>query len=67
MIHPSGVHNLCPFVSENTLTSVEEDGTVFLAVRNRTANENLILHRKTVLGKAQPTTFCVQTNHGRPN
>ena len=57
MIHPSVVHNRCPFVSENTLTSVGEDGTVFLAVRYRTANENLILHSRTVLGKAQPTTF----------
>ena len=34
-----------------------EDSTVFRAVRNRTANENLILHSKTVLGKAQPRTF----------
>ena len=34
-----------------------EDGTVFLAVRNQTANENLILQSKTVLGKAPPTTF----------
>ena len=57
MIHPSGVHNRSQFVSENTLTSVGEDVTVFLAVRNRTSNENLILHSKTVLGKAQPTTF----------
>ena len=57
MIHPSGVHNRCPSVSENTLTPVGEDVAVFLAVRNRTANENLILHSKTVLGKAQSTTF----------
>ena len=57
MIQPSGVHTRPSFVSENTLTSVREDGIVFLPVRNRTANENLILHSKTVLGKAQPTTF----------
>ena len=36
--------------------SIGKDGTVFLAVRNRTANERLILHSRTVLGKAQPTT-----------
>ena len=31
-IHPSGVHSRCPFVSENTLTSVGEGGTVFLNI-----------------------------------
>ena len=55
MIHPSGVHNKYSFVSEDTLTSVGPDGTVFLAVRNRTAN--LTIQSKTVLGKAAPTTF----------
>ena len=48
---------MCSFVSEDTLTSVGEDGTVFLALRNRTANENLTLQNKTVLGKAEPTTI----------
>ena len=57
MIRPSGAHNRSPFVSEDTLTSVGEDGTVYLAVRNKTANENLLLQSKTVLGKAEPTTF----------
>ena len=57
MIHPSGVHNRCPFVSEDTVTSLGEDSTMFSAVRNRTANENLILHSRTVLGKAHPTTI----------
>ena len=57
MIRPSGAHNRSPFVSEDTLTSVGEDDTVYLAVRNRTANENLLLQSKTVLGKAEPTTF----------
>ena len=51
------MHNRCPFVSEDILTSVGEDGTVFLAVRNRTASENLLLQCETVLGKAEPTTF----------
>ena len=57
MIRPSGVHNKCSFVSEDTLTSAGEDGTVFLAVRNRTANENVTLQNKTVLGRAESTTF----------
>ena len=57
MIHTSGVHNKYSIVSEDTLTSVGPDGTVFLGVRNRTANENLKLQSKSVLGEAAPTTF----------
>ena len=37
MIRPSGVYNRSSFVSEDTLTSVGDDGTVYLAVRNKTA------------------------------
>ena len=33
---------------------------MYLAVRNRTANENLLLQSKTVLGKAEPTTFVLR-------
>ena len=51
------MHNKYSFVSKDTLTSVGPDGTIFLAVRNRTANENLTIQSKTVLGKAAPTTF----------
>ena len=57
MIHPTGVYNRCSFVSEDTLTSVGDDGTVFLAVRNRTSHENVVIQSKTVLGKAESTTF----------
>ena len=57
MIHPSGVYNRCSFVSEDTLTSVRNDGTVFLAVRTRTSYEKVVIQSKTVLGKAEPTTF----------
>ena len=56
-IHPSGVYNRCLFVSEDTLTSVGDDGTVFLAVTYRTSHEKVIIQSKTVLGKAEPTTF----------
>ena len=61
IIRPSGVHNRCPFVSEDTLTSVGDEGTVFLAVRNRTSSENIIHQSKTVLGKAEPTTFVFRS------
>ena len=59
MIRPSGVHNRCPFVSEDTLTSVGEDGTVFLAVRNRTPSENLTFQSKTVPGKQSQLSLCL--------
>ena len=35
MIRPSGVYNRSSFVSEDTLTSVEDDGTIYLAVRTK--------------------------------
>ena len=57
MIRPSGEHNRCPFVSEDTLTSVGDHGTVIIAVRNWTSSENIILQNKTILGKAEPATF----------
>ena len=57
MIHHGGVYNRCSFVSEDTPTSLVDDGSVFLAVRNRTSHEKVIIHSETVLGKAAPTTF----------
>ena len=57
MIHPSGVYNRCFFVSEDTLTTVGDEGMVFLAVRNRTSYEKVVIYSKTVLDKAEPTTF----------
>ena len=57
MIRTSGVHNRCPFVSEDTLTSVGDDGRVSLAVRNKASHEKTITQSKTVLGEAEPTTF----------
>ena len=60
MIRHSGVHKRCPFVSEDTLTSVGDEGTVFLAVRNTTSFEKVTLNNKTVLGKAEPTHFVFQ-------
>ena len=60
MIHPCGVHNRCSFVSKDTQTSVGSDGTVFLAVRNKTPLENITIQSKTVLGKAEPTIFVFE-------
>ena len=57
MIRPSGVYNRSSFVSEDTLTSVGDDGTIYLAVRNKTAIENLQFPSRTFLGKAEPTVF----------
>ena len=57
LIRPSGVYHRSPFVSEDTLTSVGNDGIVYLALRNKTVNENLQIQSKTVLGKAEPTVF----------
>ena len=37
-----------------------EDGAVYLAIRNKTANENLQIPSKIVLGKAEPTVFMFE-------
>ena len=57
MIRPSGMYNRSSFISEDTLTSVGDDGTVYLAIRNKTPTEKLQIPSKTVLGKAEPTVF----------
>ena len=57
MIRPRGVHKRDPFVSEDTLTSVGYEGTVFLAVRNTTSFEKVAINNRTVLGTAEPTNF----------
>ena len=60
MILPRGVQKRDPFVSEDTLTSVGDEGTVFLAVRNTTSFEKVIINNRTVLGTAEPTNFVFQ-------
>ena len=59
MIRSSGVHKKCSFVSEDTLTSVGEDGSVFLAVRNRTANENLTLQTRLSWVRQSQQPLCL--------
>ena len=60
MIHHSGLHYRYPFVPEDTLTSVGDDVTVFLAMRNKTPQVNITIHGKTILGKAEPATFVFE-------
>ena len=66
MIRPSGAHNRCHFVSEDTLTSVGDEGTVFLAVRNRSSLEKVVIQNKIVLGKAEPTTIMFKSVAAEP-
>ena len=54
------MHNRCPFVSEDTRTFVGDNGTVFLPVRNKTRHENITIQSRTVLGKAELTTFVFE-------
>ena len=56
-IRPSGMYNRSSFISEDTLASVGDDGTVYQAIRNKTPTKNLQIPSKTVLGKAEPTVF----------
>ena len=37
-----------------------DDGTEYFAIRNKTANKNLQIPSKTVLGKAEPTVFMFE-------
>ena len=41
LVHPCNHRSDSLFVSGDTLTSVEEDGVVFLAMRKQTANERV--------------------------
>ena len=57
MVNPCNVKSNAVFVSEDTLTSVGEDGVVFLALKNQTAKEGVRIKEQTVIGKAVLTTF----------
>ena len=61
MVHPCGTYAKCPFASEDSLTSVGENGPVFLAVRNKTPAEHVTVKSKTLIGKAELiTTFVLE-------
>ena len=57
MVHPCSIRSNSFFDSEDTLTSVGEDGVVFLALRNQTAKEGVRIKEQTVVGKAVLTNF----------
>ena len=57
MVHPCSIRSNSLFDSEDTLTSVGEDGVVFLALRNQTAKEGVRIKEQTVVGKAVLTNF----------
>ena len=60
MVHRRGVHTKCAFVSEDTLSSVGENGTVSLSLRNTTATDNVVVKSKTVIDKSELTTFVFE-------
>ena len=58
MVHPCNVKfNAVFVVSEDTRTSVGEDGVVYLAIRNQTDKEVVKIKEQTVVGKAVLTNF----------
>ena len=61
MVHPCNVKSNAVFVSEDTLTSVGEDGVVYLAIRNQTYKEMVIIKDQTVVGKVVLTNFVVKS------
>ena len=61
MVQPSSSKSNAIFVSEDTLTSVGEDGAVFLALRNQTSKEEVRIRKQTVIGMAALTTFVLNS------
>ena len=61
MVQPSSSKSNAIFVSEDTLTSVGEDGEVFLAQWNQTSKEEVRIRKQTVIGKAALTTFVLNS------
>ena len=61
MVHSCSMKSSSVFVSEDTLTSVEEGGIVFIALRNQTDKEWVEIKEQTVIGKAMLTTFVLNT------
>ena len=61
MVHSCSMKSSSVFLSEDTLTSVGEEGIVFIALQNQTDNERVRIKEQTVIGKAMLTTFVL--NH----
>ena len=49
------------FVSEDTLTSVAEEGIIFLALRNQFDEEQIRIKDQTLIGKAALTTLVLNS------
>ena len=61
MVQPSSSKSNAIFVSEDTLTSVDEEGAVFLALRNQTSKEEVRIRKQTVIEMAALTTFVLNS------
>ena len=61
MVHPCNIKSRSIFVSEDTLTSVGEQGTIFVALRNQTDKERVRIKAQTVIGKAVLTIFVLNS------
>ena len=60
MIQSCSANSNATFASEDTLTSVGEDGVVFLALRNQTDKEGMRIKKQTVVGKAAQLGFLAK-------
>ena len=61
MVHSCSMKSKSVFVSEDTLTSVGEEGLIFVALRNQTDKERVRIKAQTVIGKAVLTTFVLNS------
>ena len=57
MMHPYGAQIDSPFVLEDTLTSVGEEGVLFLALQNQVWSDRVQVKTPTVKGKAVLTKY----------
>ena len=63
-------HNITidsPFVLEGTLTSVGEDGVVYLALRNQTSKERVRVKVQRAAGKAVLASFVLNSVYVEDN
>ena len=59
MVQASSSKSNAIFVSEDTLTSVGENGVVFLALRNQASKEEVRIRKQTVIGMAALPPLCL--------
>ena len=61
MVYSCSMKSNSVFVSEDTLTSVGEEGIIFLALRNQIDKERIRIKKQIVIGKAALTTFVLKS------